>query len=80
MADARRRYDPTRPRKLLLHRREIERLVGKTVTVYKPSGVKHPGTYKGVIEKIPYLKSLGVTAIYLNPVFMSASLKKRGSA
>jgi SsrA-binding protein len=30
MADARRRYDPTRPRKLLLHRREIERLVGKT--------------------------------------------------
>jgi SsrA-binding protein len=30
MADARRRYEPTRPRKLLLHRREIERLVGKT--------------------------------------------------
>jgi SsrA-binding protein len=24
------RYDPVRPRKLLLHRREIERLVGKT--------------------------------------------------
>jgi len=23
-------YDPTRPRKLLLHRREIERLIGKT--------------------------------------------------
>jgi SsrA-binding protein len=30
MADARRRYDPTRPRKLLLHRREIERRGGKT--------------------------------------------------
>jgi SsrA-binding protein len=29
MADMR-RYDPTRPRKLLLHRREIARLVGKT--------------------------------------------------
>jgi SsrA-binding protein len=25
-----RAYDPTRPRKLLLHRREIERLIGKT--------------------------------------------------
>jgi SsrA-binding protein len=30
MADARRRYDPMRPRKLLLKRKEIERLIGKT--------------------------------------------------
>ena len=33
------------------------------------SNVKHPGTFKGVIEKIPYLKSLGVTAVELLPVF-----------
>ena len=33
------------------------------------SGVQHPGTYLGVIEKIPYLKSLGVTAVELLPVF-----------
>jgi isoamylase len=32
------------------------------------SGVNHPGTYLGVIEKIPYLKSLGVTAVELMPV------------
>jgi len=32
------------------------------------SGVKHPGTYLGVIEKIPYLQSLGVTAVELMPV------------
>ena len=32
------------------------------------SGVKHPGTFAGVIEKIPYLKSLGVTAVELLPV------------
>jgi glycogen operon protein len=32
------------------------------------SGVQHPGTYLGVIEKIPYLKSLGVTAVELMPV------------
>ncbi|MBI3836819.1 MAG: glycogen debranching protein GlgX [Planctomycetia bacterium] len=32
------------------------------------SGVEHPGTYLGLIEKIPYLKSLGVTAVELMPV------------
>jgi glycogen operon protein len=32
------------------------------------SDAKHPGTYLGVIEKIPYLKSLGVTAVELMPV------------
>jgi glycogen operon protein len=32
------------------------------------SGVAHPGTYLGVIEKIPYLQSLGVTAVELMPV------------
>ncbi|MEC9116673.1 MAG: glycogen debranching protein GlgX, partial [Planctomycetota bacterium] len=32
------------------------------------SGVEHPGTYLGVIEKIPYLKDLGVTAVELMPI------------
>ncbi|MGA2065840.1 MAG: glycogen debranching protein GlgX [Thermoguttaceae bacterium] len=32
------------------------------------SEVLHPGTYLGVMEKIPYLKSLGVTAVELMPV------------
>ncbi len=32
------------------------------------SQVKHPGTYLGLIEKIPYLKRLGVTAVELMPV------------
>jgi len=32
------------------------------------SETKHSGTYLGVIEKIPYLKSLGVTAVELMPV------------
>ncbi|MBO0440189.1 glycoside hydrolase family 13 protein [Candidatus Enterococcus ikei] len=31
------------------------------------------GNFKGIIEKIPYLKELGVTAIYLNPIFESVS-------
>ncbi len=33
------------------------------------SGVKNAGTFCGLIEKIPYLKKLGVTAIELLPVF-----------
>ena len=34
-----------------------------------PSGeTKNPGTYLGIIEKIPYLQSLGVTAVELMPV------------
>ena len=33
------------------------------------SGVKFPGTFAGVLEKLPYLKDLGVTAVELMPVF-----------
>jgi len=33
------------------------------------SGVAHPGTFAGMIEKVPYLQSLGVTAVELLPVF-----------
>jgi len=32
------------------------------------SGVKNPGTFAAIIEKIPYLKELGVTAIELLPI------------
>ena len=31
------------------------------------SGVQHPGTFKGLIEKIPYLQEIGVTAVELLP-------------
>ena len=37
-------------------------------TVHPGSGVQHPGTYRGLAEKIPYLKELGVTAVELMPV------------
>lgn len=33
------------------------------------SEVTHPGTFSGIIEKIPYLKSLGVNALELLPLF-----------
>lgn len=38
------------------------------LTIHPSSGVKHPGTYRGLMEKIPYLQDLGVTAIELMPV------------
>jgi glycogen operon protein len=40
-------------------------------TQHPSSGVneKHRGTYKGLIEKIPYLADLGITAVELLPVF-----------
>ena len=37
-------------------------------TIHPSSGVVHPGTFAGLIEKIPYLQDLGVTAIELMPV------------
>ena len=33
------------------------------------SGVRCPGTFAGLIEKIPYLKDLGITAVELLPIF-----------
>jgi glycogen operon protein len=38
-------------------------------TVHPNSGMEHPGTYRGLMEKIPYLKELGVTAVELMPVY-----------
>ena len=38
------------------------------LTIDPSSGVTHPGTYRGLVEKIPYLKDLGVTTVELMPV------------
>lgn len=38
------------------------------LTVHPSAGVSLPGTYRGLIEKIPYLKELGVTAVELMPM------------
>lgn len=40
----------------------------KGFTAHASSGVGKPGTYLGFIEKIPYLKDLGVNAVELLPV------------
>jgi len=38
-------------------------------TRHPSSGVGYPGTYTGIVEKIPYLKGLGITAVELLPIF-----------
>jgi isoamylase len=40
----------------------------KGFTAHRSSGVKNPGTYPGFIEKIPYLKDLGINAVEFLPL------------
>jgi glycogen operon protein len=40
----------------------------KGLTANPNSGVKFPGTYKGVVEKIPFFKDLGITSLEFLPV------------
>ncbi len=40
----------------------------RSLTLSPTSGVAHPGTFRGVMEKIPYLQDLGITALELLPV------------
>ena len=38
-------------------------------TKHHTSGVTHKGTFAGLMEKIPYLKKLGINAVELMPIF-----------
>jgi len=40
----------------------------KGLTAHPNSGVENPGTYRGVIEKIPFFKDLGITSLEFLPV------------
>ena len=48
-------------------------------TRHMSSGVEHKGTYAGIMEKIPYLKELGITAVELMPSceFLELEREKR---
>ena len=37
-------------------------------TKHSSSGVKYPGTFAGILEKIPYLKKLGINCLELMPI------------
>ena len=57
-----------RPLKRHLADTVIYELHVRGFTRHPSSEVAHPGTYRGVIAKIPYLQELGVTAVELLPV------------
>lgn len=38
------------------------------ISMHRSSEVPHPGTYRGVIEMIPYLQDLGITSLELLPI------------
>lgn len=40
----------------------------RNFTCHSSSGVRYPGTFAGIAEKIPYLKDLGVNCIELMPI------------
>lgn len=40
----------------------------RSFTRHPSSGVAHPGTFQGVVERIPYLTESGITAVELMPV------------
>ena len=56
------------PLKTPLEKSVIYEMHVKGFTASPTSGVAHPGTYRGVIEKIPYLQETGITAVELLPV------------
>ena len=41
----------------------------RSFTQHPSSGVSQPGTYAGMIEKIPYLKDVGINCVELMPIF-----------
>ena len=47
----------------------IYKLHARGFTKSKTSGVKHKGTFAGIVEKIPYMKELGITTIEMMPAY-----------
>ena len=56
------------PHHVPLHDAVIYELHVGGFTRHASSGVAHPGTFEAVIDKIPYLRELGVTHVELMPV------------
>ena len=61
-------WQDDQPLNIPLEKSIIYELHVRGFTRHKSSQVSHPGSYLGIIEKIPYLKELGITAVELMPV------------
>jgi glycogen operon protein len=61
-------WEDDRPLQIPLQDSIIYEMHVRGFTQHPNSNVKHPGTFAGIIEKIPYLQELGITAIELMPI------------
>src|SRR5262249_34884654 len=62
-------WEGDRPLRRAIHESIIYEVHVAGFTRSSTSGVRFPGTFAGMVEKIPYLLALGVTAVELLPVF-----------
>ena len=62
-------WDSDRPLEIPTEDLVIYEMHVRGFTRHPSSGVKHPGTFAGIREKIPYLKELGVNCIELMPIY-----------
>ena len=75
-------YHKSKKRKIYVHDswdEEVAYLPFDTETEYTPCDF-FGGDIEGIRQKLPYLKSLGVGAVYLNPIFEAASNHKYDTA
>ncbi len=61
-------WDDDRPLQIPLQDSIIYEMHVRGFTQHPSSNVKHPGTFAGIIEKIPYLQELGITGVELMPI------------
>ncbi len=62
-------WEGTSPPKIPVEELIIYEMHVRSFTQHSSSKAKSPGTFLAIIEKIPYLKSLGINAIELMPIF-----------
>ncbi|HMD87674.1 MAG TPA: glycogen debranching protein GlgX [Anaerolineaceae bacterium] len=62
-------WDKDRPLEIPMEDMVIYEMHVRSFTRHPSSGVKFPGTFAGIRQKIPYLKELGVNCIELMPIY-----------
>lgn len=62
-------WEGDRPLEIPLEDLVIYEMHVRSFTRHPSAGVKHPGTFAAIREKIPYLKELGVNCIEMMPIY-----------
>ncbi|MBQ4293343.1 MAG: glycogen debranching protein GlgX [Lachnospiraceae bacterium] len=62
-------WDGDKPLELPMKDLVIYEMHIRSFTAHPSAGTRYPGTFAGLIDKIPYLKELGVNCVELMPIF-----------